>query len=64
MPIYTLIKKLCELFLKNPYYQVYINSEPNIEDEFVVRETDAGNIDIIPSYKFEELKDSQEFKYI
>lgn len=59
MLIKELIKKLQTISEK----YVYINSEKNIEDEFVIVEADTGNILFVPLCKIDELKNSQLFSF-
>ena len=60
MRIYNLIRSL-QKFDENAF--VYLNTERNIEDEFLVVKADTDNILLVPQYKFDELKDSQEFSF-
>lgn len=40
---------------------IYINFEPNFEDEFGVFLSDAGNYELVPLFLVKDLKDDQEF---
>ena len=42
---------------------IYINYEPNYEDNFKVVMADTGSLLLVPLAKYDELKDSQEFYF-
>lgn len=42
---------------------IYLNIEPNIEDEFIVAAADTDNILIVPKYMVEKLSTGQEFSF-
>lgn len=54
-------KELIAKLKQYPDSYVYINKEPNIEDEFVVAKSDTDNILLVPLHQVEELKICQEF---
>lgn len=41
---------------------IYINFEPNFEDEFDVFLSDAGNYELVPLFLVRDLKENQEFR--
>lgn len=41
---------------------IYINFEPNFEDEFDVFLSDAGNYELVPLFLVKDLKENQEFR--
>ena len=60
MRVSELIEKLQGF---DPQAFVYLNTECNIEDEFLVAAADTDNILIVPAYKFDELSTGQEFSF-
>lgn len=56
------VKQLIEILNKiNKEDFIYLNFESNIEDEFSVFKTDAGNVVFVPNSSVEKLSNSQEF---
>ena len=54
-------RELIEKLKQYPDAYVYVNHEPNIEDEFVVAKSDTDNILLVPIADLKELKICQEF---
>ena len=60
MKVKELIKKL-QNFDQEAY--IYINSEKNLEDEFLVVRADTDNILLVPTYCYDILANEQEFSF-
>lgn len=62
MKVKELIEQLEKYEEKNP--DIYINYEPNWEEEILIKMADTGNLLFIPKSKYDQLKDSQEFFFV
>lgn len=60
MPIKVLIDLLSNL---DQTKYIYLNYNIDYQDEFVVAECDDENVVLVPKYKLEKLKNSQNFDY-
>jgi len=60
MRVKDLIEKL-QNFDENAF--VYLNTECNIEDEFLVVRADTDNILLVSSYNYDMLSKQQEFSF-
>jgi hypothetical protein len=59
------IKELLQILQNfDPEAFIYINYEPNFEDEFCVVKADDDNILIVPNYLYEHLAKSQDLSFI
>lgn len=64
MEISKLIGILMEYERENPNAYVYINYEPNFEEEIRVHKADTGNILLVPEIKELDLCENQEFFFV
>jgi hypothetical protein len=60
MRVKELIKNL-QKFDENAF--VYLNTECNIEDEFLVVRADTDNILLVPAHNYDTLSKQQEFSF-
>ena len=47
----------------DPEAYIYINSEKNLEDEFLVARADTDNVLLVPTYCYDILANEQEFSF-